>query len=400
MNILFLHRNFPAQFRHVAMDLVTDPLNLVMFITCNDQYEIPGVNKIVYKPKEVSKSCNPFLNFFEESIIHGQSAASIAMAMKQKGIKPDVIYGHSWGSTLFMKDIFPDVPFIGYFEWFGVTKGADLDFDGRKIDESYEARIRFNNAHLLLDLDSCDAAVSPTHWQKSQFPKEFQHKITVMPDGVNTEFCRPDKDAKFFVTEKNLELTANDEVITYATRGMEPYRGFPQFMEAIEKLQKKRPNAHFVIAGHDAVFYGQPLAKGTYKELMLEKLNLDMSKVHFVGSLQFKDYVSLLQISSAHVYLTYPFVASWSLLDAMAVGCCIVASDTKPVTEFITDNYNGLLVDFFNVDQLVEKIEYAIDNKDKIKPIRDNAVKTILDNYDFKDTLPHHIQFIKSFIKK
>lgn len=399
MNILFLHRNFPAQFRHVAMDLATDPTNLIMFITCNDKYEIPGVNKLIYKPKEVSKACNPFLNFFEDSINHGQQAASIALAMKEKGIKPDVIYGHTWGSTLFMKDIFPDVPFIGYFEWYGVTKGADLDFDGRVIDEHYETRIRFNNSHLLLDLASCDAGVSPTNWQKNHFPKEFHNKITVLPDGVNTEICKPDKDAKLFIPDKNLTLTAEDEVITYATRGMEPYRGFPQFMEAVEKLQKKRPNAHFVIAGNDAVYYGQPLPKGTYKELMLEKLNLDMSKVHFVGSLQFKDYVSLMQISSAHVYLTYPFVASWSLLDAMATGCCIVASDTGPVTEFITDNYNGLLVDFFNIDQLVEKIEYALDNQAKVQSIRDNAVKTILDKYDFKDTLPKHIDFIKSFIK-
>lgn len=400
MNILFLHRNFPAQFRHVAMELAKNPLDMVMFITCNDALDVRGINKLIYKAKGVSKDCNNFLMFFEDAINHGQSAATIALAMKNKGIIPDVIYGYTWGSTLFMKDIFPDVPFIGYFEWFGVTKGADLDFDGRVIDENYEARIRFNNSHLLLDLESCDMGVSPTHWQKSKFPKEFQDKITVIPDGVNTELCKPDKDATFLVEDKNLVLSAKDEVITYATRGMEPYRGFPQFMEAVEKLQKIRPNAHFVIAGNDTVNYGQPLAKGTYKELMLSKLKLDMSRVHFVGALKFKDYVSLLQISSAHVYLTYPFVASWSLLDAMAIGCCLVASDTPPVTEFMTDNYNGLLVDFFNVDQLVEKIVYALDNQDKVQVIRDNAVKTILDNYDFEDTLPKHIEFIKSFIRK
>lgn len=400
MKILFLHRNFPAQFRHVAMELAKNPLNVIMFITCNDVFEIPGVNKLLYKPLEVSKSCNSFLNFYEESIRHGQAAATIALAMKKKGIIPDVIYGHSWGSNMFMKDIFPDVPFIGYFEWFGVTKGADLDFDGRVIDESYEARIRFNNSHLLLDLESCDAGVCPTKWQKSKFPKEFHNKLNILPDGVNTEICKPDANATFLVSDKNLILTAKDEVITYATRGMEPYRGFPQFMEAVEKLQKKRPNAHFVIAGNDEVYYGQPLEKGTYKELMLSKLDLDMSRLHFVGSLPFKDYVSLMQISSTHVYLTYPFVASWSLLDAMATGCCIVASDTPPVTEFITDNHNGLLVDFYDVDALVNKVEYAIDNKDKVQPIKDNAVKTILDNYDFKDTLPRHLDFIKSFIKK
>lgn len=400
MKYLFLHRNFPAQFRHVVMELAKNPLEVIMFITCNNYFDIPGVNKLVYQPKEISKDCNPFLGFYEEAIQHGQSAAAIALAMKKKGITPDVIYGHSWGSTMFMKDIFPDVPFLGYFEWFGVTKGADLDFDGRIIDENYEARIRFNNSHLLLDLESCDMGVCPTNWQKSIFPKEFHDKLVVMPDGVNTELCKPDKNARFVIEDKNLTLTAQDEVITYATRGMEPYRGFPQFMEAVEKLQKKRPNAHFIVAGKDDVFYGQPLEKGTYKELMLEKLDLDLSRLHFVGSLQFKDYVSLMQVSTAHVYLTYPFVASWSLLDAMAVGCCIVASNTGPVTEFITDNKNGLLVDFFNVDELCDKIEYAIDNRAKVQPLRDNAVKLIKEKYDFKDTLPRHIDFIKSFAKK
>lgn len=401
MNIMFLHRNFPAQFRHVAFELAKNPLDMVMFITCNDNVELSCIHKLVYKQKNISKSCDNFLKFYEDCINHGQSAASIALAMKNKGIKPDVIYGHSWGSTMFMKDVFPDVPFIGYFEWFGVTKGADIDFDGTKvIDEGYEAKIRFNNSHLLLDLESCDIGVCPTQWQKSQFPKEFHDKLIVIPDGVNTELCYPDKNAKFLIKDKNLELTTKDEVITYATRGMEPYRGFPQFMEAIEKVLKKRPKAHVLIAGNDAVYYGDPLPKGTYKEMMLKKLDLDLNRVHFVGSLPFSEYVNLLQVSSAHVYLTYPFVASWSLLDAMAVGCPIIGSNTGPVIEFIKDNHNGLLVDFFDIDGIAQKIEYALDNKDKVQAIRDNAVKTILENYNFKDTLPRHLDFIKNMIKK
>lgn len=401
MNILFLHRNFPAQFRHVAFELAKNPLDMVMFITCNDNVELSCIHKLIYKPKPISKNCDNFLKFYEDNINHGQQAATLAMAMKIKGIKPDVIYGHSWGSTLFMKDVFPDVPFIGYFEWFGETKGADINFDGSKvIDEAYEAKIRFNNSHLLLDLESCDIGVCPTNWQKSIFPKEFHNKLVVMPDGVNTELCYPDKNVKFLIEDKKIELTTEDEVITYATRGMEPYRGFPQFMEAVEKVLKARPKAHVVIAGNDAVYYGDPLPKGTYKEMMLEKLDLDLDRVHFVGSLPFSEYVKLLQVSSAHVYLTYPFVASWSLLDAMACGCCIIGSNTGPVLEFLKDDYNGLLVDFFDINQIAQKIEYAIENKDKVQTVRDNAVKTILENYDFKDTLPKHIDFIKSMIKK
>lgn len=401
MKILFLHRNFPAQFRHVAFELAKNPLNLILFITCNDALNVRGINKLVYTPRAGSKNGNPFLHLYEDNVMHGEDSAAIALAMKQKGIIPDVIYAHSWGQAMFMKDIFPDVPLISYFEWFGVTKGADLDFDGRMIDENYEARIRFNNSSILLDLESCDVGVSPTYWQRSQFPKEFQHKIKVVPDGVNTEICKPDNNAKFFIRAKNLELTAKDEVITYGTRGMEPYRGFPQFMEAVEKILKKRPKAHIVIAGKDEVFYGQPLPNGqTYKKLMLEKFDFDMNRLHFVESLPYQDYISLLQISSAHIYLTYPFVMSWSALDAMAVGCCIVASDNQPVLEFIQDGYNGLLTDFFDVEGLVNKIEYALDNKDKMQDVRNNAIKTIIEKYDFKDTLPKHIEFVRSMIKK
>jgi len=176
---------------------------------------------------------------------------------------------------------------------------------------------------------------------------------------------------------------------------MEAYRGFPEFMRAVEKLLKKRPNAHVVIAGEDRVCYGPKLANTTYKEMMLKELKLDMNRVHFVGGLPFNEYVALLQISSAHVYLTFPFILSWSALDAMSIGCCVIASDTQPVTEFMKDNYDALFVDFFNVNKLVEKIEYALDNQDKMQEIRSNARKTVVDNYALKDLLPKHIEYVK-----
>jgi glycosyltransferase involved in cell wall biosynthesis len=170
-------------------------------------------------------------------------------------------------------------------------------------------------------------------------------------------------------------------------------------MEAVEKVLKKRPNAQVVIAGQDEVFYGSHLAKGTYKELMLSKLDLDMKRVHFVGALPFAKYLNLLQISSAHVYLTYPFVMSWSSLDAMAVGCCIIASNNQPVKEFIKDGYNGFLVNFFDIEGLADKICYALDNQDKVQILRQNAIKTIVENYSLKKVLPQHIEFIQSVIK-
>jgi len=397
MNILFLHRNFPAQFRHISAALANDPDNNVFFITNNDKLELPNIKKVFYKPKrEVPKNCHRYLKFYEESIIHAQATAEAALALKEQGFKPDIIYGHTWGQTMFMKDVFPDVPLLCYFEWFYNAEGSDVDFGGKMLNIDERAKLRSKNSHLLVDLYTCDAGICPTKWQKSQFPKKFHDDIKVLHDGVDTDFCVPNSNAKFLIKDKNIELTANDEVITYATRGMEAYRGFPEFMRASAKLLKKRPNLHVVIGGEDRVCYGPQLANTTYKEMMLKELhNLDINRVHFVGGLPFNEYVNLLQISSAHIYLTYPFVLSWSLLDAMSCGCPIVASATAPVLEVMQDKYNGLLFDFYNIDEQVEKIEYALDNKNKMKELRDNARKTIVENYALKDLLPKHIEYIK-----
>lgn len=400
MIILFIHRGFPGQFKYIAPALASNPNNLVLFMTAEDKIESPaGINKLVYKPNKKSPDeCHPYLTEYEECVAHGQSAAEIALAMKQKGIIPDIIYGHSWGSTMFMKDIFPDVPFLCYFEWYGHAHGAAIGFDGNLPNQEYKEKIRCNNSQLLMDLCSCDAGISPTQWQKKQFPKEFHDKIKVIHDGVDTDVCVPNKDESFIIN--NLELTAQDEVITYATRGMEPFRGFPQFIEAADKILKKRPNAHIIIGGLDKVWYGEPLKKGTYKELMLKKFKLDMNRVHFVGELTFNDYMKILQISSAHIYSTVPFVLSWSLMEAMAAECCVIASNTEPVLEVMKDNYNGLLFDFYNVDQMVEKIEYALDNKEEMQEIRKNARKTVVENYALKDLLPKQIEYLNSLIKK
>lgn len=401
MKILFLHRNFPAQFRHIAAALAQDPNNEVFFITNNDNLQLPNIKKIYYKPKrEVPKNCHRYLKFYEESIIHAQATAEVALALKNQGFTPDIIYGHTWGQTMFMKDVFPDVPLLCYFEWFYNAKDSDVDFGGKVLNIDDLAKLRCKNSHLLVDLYTCDAGICPTKWQLSQFPKQFRDNIKVLHDGVDTEFCTPNNDVTFLIKDKNIELSAKDEVITYATRGMEAYRGFPEFMKAVEKLLKKRPNLQVIIGGEDRVCYGPQLYNTTYKEVMLKELDLDLNRVHFVGGLPFNEYIKLLQITSAHVYLTYPFVLSWSLLDAMSCGCPIVASNTKPVLELMEDNHNGILFDFYNIDEQVEKIEYALDNKDKMEELKLNARKTIVDNYALKDLLPQHIEYIKNLANK
>ena len=420
MNILFVHRDFPGQFKYLAPVLAQDPKNIVIFITAeNTIAPPPGINKLPYTPTARGGYTHPCLKEYETFLAHGQAAAEMAMMLKSRGIKPDVIFGHIWGPSMFIKDIFPDVPLLSYCEWFDKTEGSAIGFGGDLPDDSYREQIICGNTAKILELCACDGGISPTQWQKQQFPKEFHDKIKVIHDGVDTNLCKPDPQAKFLIPDKNLELTSRvgslphhqevgnnlvltskDEIITYATRGMEPMRGFVQFMEAADKILKKRPNTHIIIGGNDKVCYGKPLAKGTYKQLMLNKLDLDMKRVHFVGGLDFNDYLKLLQISSAHVYSTYPFILSWSILEAMAVGCCLIASNTAPVLEIIKDNYNGLLFDFFDVDGLVEKIEYALDNKEKMQEIRNNARQTVLEKYDLKRMIVEQIIYLQSLMKR
>lgn len=401
MKILFIHRSFPGQFKYLATLLSLDTNNTVIFLTEDTENLIQGIKKVLYKPeKQNAKSSNTFLSNYESAVSHALGAAKKAKELKESGFEPDIIYGFAgWGSSMLIKDVFPDAPFLCYCEWYLNPEGANIGFDGTSLNIEDKARLRCNNAHVLTTLSLCDDGIAPTQWQKNQFPKEFQNKIKVIHDGVDTGLFKPDDKATFLIKEKNLKLTTKDEIITYGTRGFEPTRGFPQFMEAIEKLLKKRPNAHVLIAGDNVVHYS-PQKTTDYKKLMLKKLDIDLNRVHFVGSLPYAEYKKFLQVSSVHIYLTYPFVLSWSILDAMSVGCCIVASNTAPVLEVIEDNYNGLLTDFFNVDKLTAKIEYALDNQEKMKKIRQNARQGVIDKYDLTKVLPQQIHIINNLIQK
>ena len=399
MKILVLHPNFPAQFRHLATVLGRDPQNKVVYATNRRDGSIPGVEKVLYgKSRNVRPETHHYVRPLESAVLEAQGAYRVAYKLKERGFYPDIVYGHSgWGPTLFMKDAFPQAPLLCYFEWYYNAYGSDASFDpSDPINADDEARIRIKNAPILLDLVACDRGLSPTNWQRSQFPAEFQSKIKVHHDGIDTSYFKPLPSAKLSIPRINLDLTQAEEIVTYVARGMEPYRGFPQLIETISILQQKRPQCHFVIVGKDRVAYGKNLPDGkTYKEVMLEKFPLDLSRVHFTDLLPYDEYLQVLQASSVHIYLTRPFVLSWSMLEALATGCLIVASDTAPVTEVIEDGINGLLVNFFDPQQISDRVIEALDNPEKMSTIRTKARETILESYDLANLLPQHLQWVK-----
>lgn len=398
MRVLFLHPNFPAQYRHVATLLGQDPKNQVVFSTKNEnpQWTIPGVQKVLFSPsRDPNPNTHHYVRPLESAVLQGQAVFRLAEQLKARDFVPDIVCGHSgWGPTLFIKDAFPNTPLLCYYEWFYHARGSDADFDPAdplSVDDL--PRIRTKNAAILIDLYTCDWGLSPTNWQRSQFPREFQDKITVLHDGVDTDYFKPAPGAKLVLP--NLDLSHVDEIVTYVSRGMEPYRGFPEFIEAIAHVQERRPNCHVVVVASERVCYGKPLPNGmTYKELMLKKVPLDLSRVHFVGTLPYALYLKVLQASVVHVYLTRPFVLSWSAIEALSAGCLVIGSDTAPVREVIRDGDNGLLFDFFSPKQIADRIDEVLDHPTQMAEIRAKARQSVLERYSLSSLLPQQLQLI------
>lgn len=402
MRVLFLHNNFPAQYRHIASALASDPHNQVVFATKNTDVTLPGVHKVVFAPnREAHRSTHLYVRSFENAVLHGQAVFRVAEQLKTIGFIPDMICSHSgWGLSLFIKDVFPDVPLLCYCEWFTNARGADVDFDPDDLPSIDDVlRYRASNAAMLIDLYSCDRGVSPTEWQRSQFPKEFQSKISVLHDGVDTDYFRPRPDAKLVLP--NLDLSHVAELVTYVARGMDLYRGFPQFVRAIAHVLERRPSCHVVIVAAERVAYGKARSDGkSYKQWMLETVSFDRSRVHFVGTLPYGLYLKVLQASSVHVYLSRPFVLSWSAIEAMSTGCLIVGSNTPPVAEVLRDRENGLLADFFDPEQIADRIHEALDHPTRMQSIREGARQTVLDRYAQADLLPKHLQLLRDLASR
>jgi glycosyltransferase involved in cell wall biosynthesis len=382
----------------MATALAGDPKNEVVFLTKAKEGSLKGVQKLLYSPKrEASAQTHHYLRGAETSILHGQAAFEVCAAARKAGFVPDLILGHAgWGPTLFLKDVFPRTPMALNFEWFYRSHGSDCDFDpSEPVNPDDEARIRMKNATLLSDLAACDGGLCPTRYQFDQFPPHLRSNFLISHEGIDTNFFKPDPAAKIVLPKLNLDLSGAKEIVTYATRGMEPYRGFPQFMEAAHLLLKQRPNAHVVVAGDDRVAYGKAAPGGkTYKQLMLEKYPFDAARFHFVGSLPYGEYVKLLQATSVHVYLTRPFVLSWSMLEAMSCGALVVASNTAPVQEVITDGVNGLMVDFFKPEEIAETIGRALDEPRRFEHLRRNARQTVLAKYELGTCLRQRMDWM------
>ena len=405
MKILFIHPNMPGQYKHLARILAENKNNKVVFITKEKpDINIPNVTKVEYRStREVQPETHRYLINFERAIFQGQEVWRICNQLKAKGFTPDIVIMHpGWGDGMFIKDIYNGVSCLSFLEFYYNAYGGDVNFMRpdyiktapveKSIDD--DARVRIKNACNLFNLEICDWGVSPTHWQNIQNPEVFRNKISVIHDGIDTDVVVPPKGNES-VTVGNKVLTAKDEVITYIARNFEPYRGFPTAIRAFKEIQRRRPNAYILCIGADGVSYGASPPHGqTFRRMMLEETQPDMNRLHFLGYLKYDDMLNVLKISSAHFYLTVPFVLSWSMMESMASECVILGSNTPPVMEVLEHERNGIIVDFYDHMNIADWVDKIFAHPTRMKHLGKAARETILDTYSLKKLLPLHLKLI------
>ncbi len=398
MNIVFIHQNLPAQFGHLIRHMATMGGHRVVGVSRRKDFSPPGIGRVTYElPEPALPAANPFLTPLESAVRHGLQVARACDALRANGYRPDLILAHpGWGESLYVKEIFPQTPLLHYCELFYRTHGADVNFDpGATQDLPANCATRTRNAHLLLALEAGDWGMAPTLWQKSVHPTAFHDKISIRFDGIDTDAASPDPGARFTLPD-GTETRLGDRLVTYVARGLEPYRGFPTFMRALPRILASVPDARIAIIGDTRTFYGAPPPDAAdWREAMLREVTIDPARVHFLGRVSYDQYLSLLRVSAAHVYLTVPFVLSWSMLEAMSTGCLVIASDTAPVREVIEHGHDGILVDFFNPDAVADRVIEALREPDRMRPIRQAARWTALSRYALNRCLPNQVRLLE-----
>ena len=406
MNILFIHQNFPGQFKFLAPALVKQGHTVVaMTMQKTEAKEWQGVRLAPYTAtRGTTPKVHPWISDFETKTIRAEACFRAALRIRAEGFNPDLIVSHhGWGESLFLKDVWPQAKLAIYCEFYYHPRGADVGFDPEfpAEDAGEVCRLRLKNLNNLLHFEVADAAISPTHWQASTFPEPFRSKITVVHDGIDTEAVAPNP-AVSLTLNGNIKLTRADEVITFVNRNLEPYRGYHIFMRTLPELFKRRPQARVLIVGADDVSYGARPEEGKkWKDIFASEVrpqisDADWARVHFLGHIPYQHFIPLLQLSTVHVYLTYPFVLSWSLLEAMSVGCAIVASDTQPLREAIRHDDTGRLVDFFDVPGLANEVCALLDDPVARQRLGANARAFAQATYDLKKVcLPRQLQWVQ-----
>lgn len=397
LKVLFIHKEFPGQFKHIVRRLSSNGDQVVgIGQSCEPAFDT--VRFCRYKPAPLPSTAHPLAQEFDLAVQNGHTVADQCHRLRESGFTPDIVVGHTgWGATLFVKDVWPSTPLLGYFEFFYHLQACDIDFDPEFPPPLDRVRhLRTRNAINLVALEAADWGLTPTHWQHQRYPEHYRSRISVIHEGIDTDNVKPNASARLYLTG-GLSLGTNDPVITFCARSLEPHRGFHTFMRALPGILRRLPKARVLIVGADEVSYGSlPEGGASWREQLTAELqgSIDLSRVHFLGWLPFRFYLTVLQISTVHVYLTYPFILSWSLLEALSAGCLVVGSRTAPVEEVVTHGINGYLVDFFDVEALADRVVSAV-QAGVHGSVRNAARASVIERFDLsRAALPAYLKML------
>ncbi|HVC95131.1 MAG TPA: glycosyltransferase [Pirellulales bacterium] len=399
MHILFVHKTFPAQFGHIARHLVRRHGCRATFVSQMPTREVDGVECIQYKLQGGATDDTHYCSrTFENAVWHAHAVFEALHA--RPDIKPDLVVGHSgFGSTIYLRELY-DAPIVNYFEYFYRAHQSDMDFRPDFPSPQIDLlRTYTRNAMLLADLENCTAGYGPTRWQRDRLPAMFHDKVRVIFDGVDTEFWRRRADAPRRVAGH--DVPEGLKIVTYAARGLESLRGFDIFMRMAKRICQRRSDVLFVVAGKDEICYGgdqKVIGGDSFKKWVLAQDAYDLTRFAFVDFLPSSQLAQLFSISDLHVYLTVPFVLSWSLFDALACGATVLASDTPPVRELIENGRTGLLVDFFDVDGFADAACRVLESPRDYRAFGANGIELVREKYSLDVCLPRMMDLYQEVI--
>ncbi len=410
MRLLFVHQNFPGQYLHILRGIVSEGGHQIIGLGINPLSEsLPkGIHYLRYQPKRGNTpDMHPWVLETETKCIRGEACATASAELQKQGFQPDLICAHpGWGESLFLRDVWPQTPILSYQEFFYQAEGFDYDFDPEfkcdSLNWAERANIRMKTSFMQLVLEASTWNITPTEFQRSSFPKRWQKQISCLHDGIDTELAAPSSDSNPLTLPNGTVISRDTPLVTFVNRVIEPYRGCHTFIRSIPAIQRANSKAEIVIVGEAAGDgYGVSPKEGTWRDHFLNEIRgkYDPTKVHFAGKLDHSSYLNVLQKSWVHVYLTIPFVLSWSMLEAMSCGCTLVGSSTAPVQEVIQHQENGLLTSFFDSYSLAQNVCDLLDNRTLARKLGHAARATVEEKYSLKKCLPRQLALMELVAK-
>lgn len=402
MNILFVHANFPGPYAGLALALAASGHRIVALSALAAPPGLdPAIQVVRFAIQRASaKDLHPWVSEIEAKTIRGEASAQAMLAVGRAGFTPDVIVASSaFGEAMFAKDVFPGALLILSTEFHHTPRGLDAGFDNefQKPSLAIDASTRLKSALNLMSLDAMDWGIAPTHWQRSTIPATFHSKITVIHEGIDTAVFRPDPSASMRLGRNNHLVRAGDEVVSFVSRTLDPYRGFHIFMRALPDVLRQRPQSIALIVGGKGISFPPGLPdRSNFDRIMDEvKGELDLSRVFFLGRVSSQVLQTVLQVSKVHVALSYPAATSRSLIEAMSAGALVVGSQTPPVQELVSHAKNGILVNFFDVHEFTTAVVYGLSGPVGMQGLRHQARADVVQRYDLKSIcLPRQMALI------